>query len=206
MLAHLRSSLFDPEDEDPSEDLDASVLEVLDAPWRGDHDLTRGLIGIGVYALERLPRLAAARALSRILDHLEAGAETTAEGTTWFRPPPLLAPAQQVAHPNGFYDTGIAHGVAGVIAFLAKTLEAGIEPARSRRLLTSSVSWLLAQARSPASVPRFLTVIPPDRPRPADAEVIAARLAWCYGDLGIARALFVAGSRRHVRDGRRPRA
>lgn len=193
LLAHLRGSLVDPDDEDPFDELDASVREVLDAPWRGDFDLTRGLIGIGVYALERLPAPAAVHALSRILDHLEAGAETTADGTTWFRPPPLLAPAQRVAHPAGFYDTGLAHGAAGVIAFLARTLEAGVEPVRARRLLASAVSWLRAQARPAAAVPRFLTVIPPDQLRAATTETIVGRLAWCYGDLGIARALFVAG-------------
>ena len=54
----------DPE-EDPNEDIDAALLKVLrQSPWRNDFDLTGGLVGYAVYALDWLPRSAAARPAS----------------------------------------------------------------------------------------------------------------------------------------------
>src|SRR5438034_6105647 len=54
--AHLQEQLLDPED-DPNEAIDEALKTYLDqSPWRDGYDLIVGLVGIGVYAIERLPR------------------------------------------------------------------------------------------------------------------------------------------------------
>ncbi|HEV2763533.1 MAG TPA: lanthionine synthetase LanC family protein, partial [Pyrinomonadaceae bacterium] len=70
-LAHLRAQLLDA-DEDAHEAVDAALLDLLSqTPWRHDFDLVNGLVGIGVYALEQLPRSTAAEILSRVVERLE---------------------------------------------------------------------------------------------------------------------------------------
>src|SRR5215471_4247275 len=70
--------LFGPPDadasetEDPLEHLEQLVLARLRvAGWTQSYDLISGLVGIGVYFLERLPSAEAAEGLSLVVRHLE---------------------------------------------------------------------------------------------------------------------------------------
>ena len=63
-VAHLQGRLPGLDGEDDLAEIDAALLDHLDqSPWRGAYDLIEGLVGFGVYALERLPRPAAAACL-----------------------------------------------------------------------------------------------------------------------------------------------
>ncbi len=85
-VAHLLSWWID--DEDPLTSIDQNLLAQVDVPhWSGGYDLTDGLVGLGVYALERLPRPDAARCLELIVGHLEATAVEVAGGLTWLTQP-----------------------------------------------------------------------------------------------------------------------
>ncbi len=189
-VEHLRGRLFemDEDDEDPNEEIDAAVRERLGvSPWRTDYDLIVGLVGLGVYALERLPRPAAAGSIGRVLDRLEEIAERRPEGTTWFTPPELLWEGARTHAPDGYYNLGVAHGVPGVIAWLAEVVASGVQADRARALLGSAVSWLLAQRQDGSAGYVFSSTTVPDKPP------VESRLAWCYGDPGVATALFLAG-------------
>ena len=176
-----------PEEEDPAHAIDEALLEHLDQPkWEDDYDLISGLVGYGVYALERMPRLSAARCLERILDHLEASARRVDGGVSWWTAPELLPEWQREVHPEGYYNLGLAHGVPGVMGLLGRMIGAGVAASRARALLEGMTSWLLA-LRMPKAGARFGSVCRPGLgPSPS-------RAAWCYGDPGVAAALLVAG-------------
>lgn len=187
-VEHLRGRVFEAGEEDPVEEVDGAVAERLRlSPWRGDYDLIVGLVGLGVYALERLPRPAAAECLSLLLDRLEETAERSPEGVTWFTPPELLWESMRASAPAGLYNLGVAHGVPGVIGILAETCAAGVEVERARPLLEGAVRWLLAHKWDGSSGFCFPGSIGPGI-QPTDS-----RLAWCYGDAGVAATLFLAG-------------
>jgi hypothetical protein len=80
----------------------------------------------------------------------------------------------------------VAHGIAGVIPFLARVHRLGLAEPVVRRLLDGAVAWLLAHlvaGESGPTVPYFV----------ADGiEPGPARSAWCYGDPGVALALLLA--------------
>ncbi|HXO21501.1 MAG TPA: lanthionine synthetase C family protein [Thermoanaerobaculia bacterium] len=190
---HLRGRLFEEEDGgDPNLAVDELLLTALAAsPWPGEYDLLGGLVGIGIYALERLPRPSAVACLERVVERLAERAERPAgEGArwAWFSPPEALAAHKRERHPAGRYDLGLAHGAAGVIALLGAACRAGVAAAEADELLRGAVPWLLERAL-PASAAglRFPLSYAPDAP------FAAGRLAWCYGDLGIASALAIAG-------------
>ena len=179
-----------PDDPDLNADIDdALVAFVARAPWDRDYDLITGLAGFGVYALRRMPRTAANAALASIVDRLEETAISTADGITWFTPQRLLSAWQRDRYPNGYYNLGLAHGVPGVIVLLAQVCAAGVALTTARPLLDNAVAWLLAQRRPLNSESSFGTVVPDDI---VETEPFPTRIAWCYGDLGIATALLCA--------------
>jgi hypothetical protein len=170
--------------------IDEALSDLLfdPAPWTADFDLINGLVGFGVYALERLPQPWAVSSLPRILDRLEETCERSADGVTWFTPPARVPPSQREHVPHGYYNLGVAHGTPGVVAFLASALEAGVGVERVRPLLTDAVRWLLAHQQPPPCPSRFAMWITPAHPH-SDRP---SRLAWCYGDLGVSIALLQA--------------
>ncbi|HEV7518070.1 MAG TPA: lanthionine synthetase LanC family protein, partial [Thermoanaerobaculia bacterium] len=94
-------------------------------------------------------------------------------------------------YPEGHYNLGVAHGVPGVIGFLALALDAaaGLPAAtaeEARRLLEGAVDWVLAQRLPTGAASLFPYNFTPGM------EPSASRLAWCYGDLGIAATLLAA--------------
>ena len=173
-------------EEDVNEEIDQALLTALHTPWRGDYDLINGLVGFGVYALERVHRPSAVACLEAIVDRFEQTAVSVAEGLTWFTDPDLLPVRNREANPNGYYNLGVAHGVPGVIVFLAEARRLGIRADTAGALLEGAVQWVLSQrlpVRPGARYPAFVT--PGVKPAPS-------RFAWCYGDPGVAASLLYA--------------
>jgi lantibiotic modifying enzyme len=167
--------------------VDDALNDYVNRPcWDGEYDLVGGLVGLAVYALERLPARAAVECLEGIVDRLGEIAETAREGVTWFTPPDHLPDWQREQCPGGYYNLGLAHGVPGVIAVLGATCAAGVRPRKARKLLDGAVTWLLSQELEDGAGSRFPAWVAPE------AKPEASRAAWCYGDPGIAAALLCA--------------
>jgi len=176
----------DPSEEDMNEEIDAALLAALAGPWSGNYDLISGLVGFGVYAVERAHRPSAVACLEAIVDRLDDSAVRVDDGITWFTAPYLLPLRNRSEHPDGYYNVGVAHGVPGVIALLADACRLGIRTGRARPLLDGAVQWVLAQRLSVRAGARYpALVVPGVEPQPC-------RLAWCYGDPGVAATLLYA--------------
>jgi len=159
------------------------------SPWRHGFDLTSGLVGLGVYALERLPEPAAYEILELTVARLDEIAERSPAGVTWHTPTGRLRPDERERFPNGYYDLGLAHGVPGVIGLLGGACAHGVAIEQARPLLKGAVRWLLAQASvTEERGSRFAYRVAPDVP----AGSTPARSAWCYGEPGIATTLLCA--------------
>jgi lantibiotic modifying enzyme len=185
-VEHLQDGAEEADDDDLGE-IDAALLDLLSQrPWREDYDLIGGLVGLGVYALERLPRPAAMDCLAAVVDRLAETAETGAGEAAWFTRPELLGPWARSASPAGHYNLGVAHGVPGVLALLAAACRAGVREERAAPLLEDGVRWLLARQDRGGGLSCFAATTGPGiAPAPS-------RLAWCYGDAGVAAALLAA--------------
>jgi hypothetical protein len=122
---------------------------------------------------------------ARVLGHLETIAVRDAQGLSWFTPPSLLWDKALELAPDGLYNLGVAHGVPGVVGLLAELCTAGVEVERARRMLAGVVPWLLAQelGGDDADAALFPWICGPGVARKP------ARLAWCYGDAGLAAVL-----------------
>jgi hypothetical protein len=179
-----------PEDSEEESDLNAEIDEavLLELGKRCHYDLITGLTGYGTYWLERLPAKRAFEGLRMVVDQLDRSAEHSSLGTTWLSDPDLAPEAQRDLYPRGGYNLGVAHGIPGVIQFLAETWAAGVEVERTGAMLEGAVKWLIAHQRPRGSLSRFGSWI-------VDGQSTDSRLAWCYGDLGIAAVLQQAALR-----------
>lgn len=180
--------MAEEEDEDPNADIDAALLEHLSqTPWPDHYDLVSGLVGYGVYALERLPRPSAAACLEQVVERLAELAQPRPEGLAWHTPFEILPEQNKPWFPKGVDNLGVAHGTPGVIALLARVCTSGVAVERARGLLAGAVPWLLAQKLPEGEVSVFPYSVGPE------VKIRPARTAWCYGDPGIALALLLAG-------------
>src|SRR5690348_7354709 len=178
--------LLGTEDEDRNGAIDEALASLLPRyPQDAPYDLINGLTGLGVYALARWPRPGAASCLLGVTSQLARRAREDGDGIYWWTPSSWRGPRGEQYRPAGV-DLGVAHGIAGVIPFLARVHRLGLAQPVVRRLLDGSVAWLLAhlvEGESGPTVPYFV----------ADGiEPGPARSAWCYGDPGVALALLLA--------------
>ena len=94
--------------------IDAALLAQLAGAWCGHYDLVAGLVGIGIYALERGG--SGVVLAGRVLDHIAALAEPRAGGLAWHTPADHLPAWQRARAPDGYWNLGMAHGMPGIIA------------------------------------------------------------------------------------------
>lgn len=194
-MSHLNSMLLEfgttySSHEDPVEEIDKEILRRLQQqPCDIPFDLIRGLVGTGVYLLWRLPRRSAFEGLRIVLDQLEQRSEEACDGITWRTGTQDMPYRHRNIYTAGYFNLGVAHGIPAVIYLLSEMISDSIEAVRSVRLLDGAVRWLLSQQHPPGALSRFsFWVAEGEEPRDS-------RLAWCYGDLGIASVLHRAGQR-----------
>lgn len=180
-LQHLASRLSYPLDTDIDVEFDAHVLELLEKrrSWHHNYDLFKGLVGLGVYALERWPAAISRSCLEQIVVKLDECAVPAGSGVTWPRGPTHYF---RISHT----DLGVARGVPSIIALLSRILELSVEPAKTQGLLQASVEYLLEARLRDRVCSHFPIAIVPG------VQLGPAHTAWCYGDPGIAVVLLGA--------------
>ena len=184
---HLLGERNDLQSEEINEEIDNVLGSWLDeSPWSNTYDLISGLAGLGVYSLERLPRPIAAECIESVVDRLQETARSERAGLSWWTRPEWLDPWSRQRYPGGYHDLGVAHGIPGIVAFLARVCSSGVASRKARTLLEGSVAWLLDQRCEETQGSRYASFAGPG------IELHPARSAWCYGDPGIASVLMIA--------------
>ncbi len=171
-----------------TEEADQALLALARAPARHNtYELTMGTVGLGVHALEHPDPGFAEALVAAVVDRLAEGAVVEPDGITWESDAammPKASPEMSLGHRN----LGLAHGVPGVIALLARIV-AGGGPARATELLEGAVAWMAARAAeaTDGGVVRLACA----RTRAGDL-VGQTRAAWCTGAPGVGIALLAA--------------
>jgi len=170
--------------------IERSLLRYLAQPT-DCYDLISGLVGIAVPVLQRIadgkPSPSSEPVARSILDQLERLARPMPSGFAWHTPADLLPAWQRELSPEGYINLGLAHGIPGIVAILARYVAAGVEVRRARALLEGAVGYLRSVA-APTPGGRYPSWLPAQR------TDVQSRVAWCYGDLGVAVALMSAAT------------
>jgi len=159
----------------------------------GYFDTVSGLSGLGRYWLSSGNSPQAFACVELCADSLSKLIRDSSHANPRWHTPSLLNsdPSLQKRFPQGTLNCGLAHGLAGPVAFLATVLTAGFEDDDFSEALRTGANWLLNAKIQDDYGLNWPTVVPLSNED--NSGVRGARAAWCYGAPGICRALWLAG-------------
>ncbi|AMQ01267.1 hypothetical protein AY601_4426 [Pedobacter cryoconitis] len=155
---------------------------------KGQFDFLHCSIGYGYYFLKRYNLTNSKRLKQKylnyihdLIDGLSAFSFKSQNGIYWIN--------TFEGFPKNSVDTGFAHGMSGIISFLTNVLSYNIKSPKALKMLDLATNFLLTARNDQldSAYPKniYINLIDPHL-----AE--ASRMAWCYGDLGIASAFMNA--------------
>jgi len=153
-----------------------------------DYDLLFGRVGLGVYLFFRKQDPEALQLLHLLQRSLSEIAFSSPTGLPFFLSPAQVIDRDRTRYPDGYTILGIAHGVAGVLLFLALLHREGLQTPEATTTLERLAHWLASQAMDEGEETTWPAFFSPLQPREAYAHD-----SWCYGPPGIAWALWQAG-------------
>ncbi|WP_432758372.1 lanthionine synthetase C family protein [Streptomyces virginiae] len=163
-------------------------IEAGRLPALAEFDAIRGLTGYGAYLLRRRPDSDTVRA---VLDYLIQLTEPlTHRGETvpgwWTAFGPSGRPDDR--YPDGHANTGLAHGIGGVLALLALAAHRGTMGCGHREAISSILRWLDRWEANTNRGPAWPYWVTRPALRAGHMPVGPQRPSWCYGTAGLARA------------------
>jgi len=183
-LAHFQQEGFMDVDinelfEDIHPFMEKTVRKNIDA---GIYDFLHGGIGIGHYYLEN--KTAPNR--DEILQYIAQKLQELSYQNNEFQPL-----QEQVFHerPAFTYNLGIAHGIPGILAFLALLQQHGFYTAKTTICLKAGAAWMLQQ-----KLEKKETSVFPKKMIAGKPQGMPSFLGWCYGDLSVSSALYQVGN------------
>ncbi|MFJ8057159.1 lanthionine synthetase C family protein [Streptomyces sp. NPDC096142] len=158
-------------------------------PQPAEFDVIRGLTGYGAYLLRRNPGSSTMRA---VLDYCVRLTEPiTHHGETlpgwWTETGPSGSPDDRF--PGGHANTGMAHGIGGVLALLALAARNGLDTDGHHTALRTILAWLDRWKEKAGRGPVWPYWVTQGELRTRRLAPSAPRRpSWCYGTAGLARA------------------
>lgn len=160
----------------------------------GQYDVISGLAGIGAYLLCRRAHPPVAQALITVLRILVCLSEEEAGIPHWYTPPGrIIQERWRGQYPDGLLNCGLAHGVAGPLALLALAKREAVEVEGLEAAIDRLAIWLAEHRVDDEWGVNWPAFYPAGHTLAASLPLVPARSAWCYGNPGIARALWLAG-------------
>lgn len=179
MISHLRDMELVDVDDTYFSEIDQALRDHLPAMRAtGDLDQIHGMLSLGRYFLKR----GLGDDVRYILNTLAETAIHDDREIKWI----LRRPYKPAS-----YDFGLAHGMAGILYFIGKCYESGIEPELSRVLGDGIIAFFdHNQQEYQAENCYYPYHIEEAVYQSGQAVPAHARLAWCYGDTGILTVIY----------------
>ncbi len=156
-----------------------------------EYDVVSGLSGVAAYLLGRTGDDRAHEALESVIEAMVAILSSGEPAPKWHTPADLISARQMIGkYPEGNLNCGLAHGLPGILSVLALACGQDIDVPGQRDALHRWAYWLKSRHMPDqwgGSWPAAVSVGPAPGPVPAPA-------GWCYGNPGVARALWLAGT------------
>jgi lantibiotic modifying enzyme len=187
---HLADTEFIEGTEDQISEMDDLVFEAaLNDIDRLVYDYLHGAVGVGFYfVMKRSISKKQEGYLQQLIDRLYEIRIEVDDGMTWKDYFSLSEEEKNSGITR--YNLGLAHGIPGIIIFLSKCYEKGIHTALTKKMIEGAMRFILSNKVHPT------TAIESFYPSWIDTDKELnrnSRLAWCYGDLGIAAGFWQAG-------------
>jgi lantibiotic modifying enzyme len=151
---------------------------MIDDIMKGKYDFLHGAMGAAYYLMNENRKISY---IEQFISYLEECAEKDDGVYKW--------KFFDMTDTQFKYNIGLAHGMSSIVIFLSEAYNKNICKDLIRQLLPGAVSFILEQKYNFET--RNYSLFPS---LSKEDETTESRLGWCYGDLGIAVALWKAGN------------
>lgn len=191
-LQLLEEGFIEPFFSDSYHDLDDYLYPIMIKQInKGNYDFLHGAMGVGLYFLKRKKRNPEVTPyLTTLINGIEKDAIIiNNDQIAW------QSILDEETNRTGI-NLGLAHGISSIIIFLVKCISEDIEKETSIKLITKAINYMLVQEiKSKDSINNhFPSWVEPDKINQNE------RMAWCYGDLGVGLAIWLAGKTLNNKD------
>jgi len=137
-----------------------------------DYDFLHGALGIGFYFLKDNKH----QLVEELIENLYCSAiiNNSRKIFKW----------DMKFNPMKDFDISLSHGISSIIIFLSRAIKKNISVEKSTEMLIGAISYILSLEQDFKLIGSHF---------PIDSGRQKSRLAWCYGDLGIASSIWYAG-------------
>ena len=159
------------------------ILRMRQDMQKHNHDFMHGALGVGLYFLKKGSNK---KSILELIDFLYNTAEFDVQKKVCKWKSVISAEKNIIG-----YNISLSHGISSIIIFLSHVIRSGIIEKKVMEMLNGSVNYVLSQQ---IDIERFGSCFPSLSLDEKSYPITGSRLAWCYGDLGIAMALWQAGN------------
>lgn len=147
---------------------------------KSNNDFLYGVTGVVAYLLKY--RYDTIPYIIKYLDYLEDTGISENDSIKW----------SFIVNTDGkkTFSIGMAHGMSSIVILLTRILNRGIEQERVIKLLSQTINYILKQEIDHY---KYNCYFPSHSIECMSENFNKSRLGWCYGDLGVAIALWSAG-------------
>lgn len=164
------------------------------------YDQIAGICGVLPYLLNHLQSTETKDIVRSLIDVIVQLTQDIRIGSEnipgWLNSPQhFIRESERKSYPHGCFDTGLAHGIAGCLAVLAKAHLYGITVDNHEEAMHKIASWLIEKRQDLGDIKNVWPSRLGFTPDVKDFYFIDSdfyRDGWCYGAPGIASALFLA--------------
>ena len=168
------------------EDFDLVLSDVLEFEMKkGNYDFLHGAVGIVLYFISRIHKNEnLLPVLQKFIVHLNELGEKQPNGSIKWR-----SEIDYETKKTG-YNISLSHGMSSIASILSRLyVIKGLEKETIKNLLQGCINYILEQKTDKDKYGSFF----PSYALESTENLHGSRLAWCYGDLGIAMSLWQAG-------------
>lgn len=166
------------------QELDQFILEGIRQDYEQQYwDPLHGLVGCGIYFMERHKHANQSTILQQITRYLLQLHKKVNGNCVWLSKDPERL---EEAH----YNFGMAHGMPGIISFLASVFTLNICQTEINEIVPSCIDYIIQHRNKNGTGSLFPSSVSMNT---SSARGRVSRLGWCYGDLCIANALIAWG-------------
>ncbi|QOT01328.1 lanthionine synthetase C family protein [Brevibacterium sp. JNUCC-42] len=163
------------------------------------YDIIQGVSGIGRYLLANKQINELYSALENVLRYLvdlsqpmELPDDSKIPG--WYLNQDMqFIERDKKLYPKGNFNVGLAHGIPGPLALLSLAMRDGIEVTGQRDAICRISEWLRRWQENDEYGIIWRDRVGLEEELGQVSQPLIRRDAWCYGTLGVARALYLAG-------------
>lgn len=152
----------------------------------GKYDYLHGGIGIGLYYLEKDN---SHDFFAKSLELIEKCSVSTDSGIYWVKPNSSVTTSEQEE-----INFSLSHGISSIILYLAKIYKSGFCKNESKQLIEKSIDFLMQHKYHDQQKCVYPSHLLFNTSSLEYSSGFQSRLAWCYGDLGLAASLLQIGN------------